>query len=235
MNNKPKRNCPECNIDIFYSGVSGRNQANRKNSLCGSCARSGKRNNMYGKTHTDCVKKAQSNRMIKNNPSKNIDYSAVDVTGENNPKVKKILKERNITYDEYLNSKSDWDVYKSKVQKITNKQPLYLLKDFDKKRGLLGVKNAYQLDHIIPVKFGFDNNISPEIIGDMSNLRFISWKDNINKSDKLINDENNYYNNLNHNKSDMDIAMKVLKVSKKMIQTGNEDLFYGWFRRITNV
>ena len=42
-------------------------------------------------------------------------------------------------------------------------------------------ENAFELDHIISKKYGFDNKISPEIIGDISNLQFIHWKDNSTK------------------------------------------------------
>ena len=51
-------------------------------------------------------------------------------------------------------------------------------------RGLCGVDGAYQLDHIIPVRFGFDHNIPPEVIADVNNLQFIPWRDNLLKSNK---------------------------------------------------
>ena len=46
-------------------------------------------------------------------------------------------------------------------------------------RGLCGVEGAYQLDHIIPVRFGFDNDIPPKVIADASNLQMLPWKDNL--------------------------------------------------------
>lgn len=46
-------------------------------------------------------------------------------------------------------------------------------------RGLAGEIDAYHLDHIISVKFGFDNNISPEEMSRKENLQMLPWKDNI--------------------------------------------------------
>jgi hypothetical protein len=54
----------------------------------------------------------------------------------------------------------------------------------DYPRGRCGIENAYQLDHIIPVQYGFENNIEPEIIGHKNNLQIIPWKDNLVKSNK---------------------------------------------------
>lgn len=51
-------------------------------------------------------------------------------------------------------------------------------------RGPCGSEGAYQLDHIIPVRFGFDNGIPPEVIADVSNLQMLPWKDNLLKGAK---------------------------------------------------
>ncbi len=80
-----------------------------------------------------------------------------------------------------LEERTEWDLYKSKVWKITRIQPIHLLENFDKPRGLNGVDGAYQLDHIISIKSGYINGINPEIIGSVNNLRFIPWKENLEK------------------------------------------------------
>jgi hypothetical protein len=67
------------------------------------------------------------------------------------------------------------------VDSITKQQQIHLL-EYSDKRG----KKSYHLDHIYPVSKGFKNKIPPEIIGDLSNLRFIPWLDNLKKADKLI-------------------------------------------------
>ena len=91
-----------------------------------------------------------------------------------------------MTTEEYENTLPEREKYYRKVIQITNKQPIHLLENYDKLRGLSGVSGAYQLDHIISKNYGFKNNIDPEIIGDIDNLQFIPWEENISKGDKLI-------------------------------------------------
>lgn len=77
----------------------------------------------------------------------------------------------------------EYQKYKGKVWTETNKQPLNILENFEK-RGKSGIENAYQLDHIISIKYGFDNKIIPEQIGNIKNLQMLPWKDNRIKSNK---------------------------------------------------
>lgn len=49
-------------------------------------------------------------------------------------------------------------------------------------RGRCGVDGAYQLDHIVPIRYGFDNNIAPEVLAKKENLRMLPWKENLEKS-----------------------------------------------------
>lgn len=46
-------------------------------------------------------------------------------------------------------------------------------------RTICGVDGGYQLDHIIPIKFGFENNIPPEVLAEKTNLRMLPWKENL--------------------------------------------------------
>lgn len=46
-------------------------------------------------------------------------------------------------------------------------------------RGVAGKKDVYHLDHIVSVRFGFDNGIPPEDISRKENLQMLPWKDNI--------------------------------------------------------
>jgi len=89
-----------------------------------------------------------------------------------------------VTYGEYEDSLPKKDKYYKQVKKITEKQPLYLLENNDLRAHIAKDKEAYHLDHIVPIIYGFLNNISPEIIGDISNLRFIPWRENLSKSSK---------------------------------------------------
>ena len=181
---KLTRNCPECDKGLEYKSVSARNLAERKGSLCGSCARSGERNNMYGKTHTEEVRMKQSKMMRENNPLYRKDVRekiSKAFKGINNPKVKKYIKENNLTPEQYEKQLTDFYKYRLQVESITKQQPIHILKNYDKPRGKMGVRGAYQLDHIVSVHQGFHQDISAEIIGNISNLQFISWDENRDK------------------------------------------------------
>lgn len=49
-------------------------------------------------------------------------------------------------------------------------------------RGVAGTPGAYHLDHKVPIKYGFANNISPEVIARKENLQILPWKENVKKS-----------------------------------------------------
>ena len=76
-------------------------------------------------------------------------------------------------------NKTEQKLYYSKVMSLTRKSKnIYTKWENYDKIGLAGVHGAYQLDHIIPIKFGFDNKIDPSIIADISNLQLLPWKCN---------------------------------------------------------
>lgn len=81
----------------------------------------------------------------------------------------------------WRNNKDQYNQYKAKVYSITRLQDITILENYNKPRGICGVEGAYQLDHIISIKYGFENNIDPEVIGNLNNLRFIPWEDNRSK------------------------------------------------------
>jgi|GEM_PF-2978267 len=91
-----------------------------------------------------------------------------------------VRKNRNISYEEYLELLPEYLKYKNMVLKITRKQPIQNLPNYDK-RGLAGVEGAYHLDHKYSILEGFKNDISPEIIGSINNLEFIPWIENTRK------------------------------------------------------
>lgn len=104
---------------------------------------------------------------------------------------KRFLRERTVDLvksvksgeDHYLYNpnKTEMAKYRAKVNRITRKQPLHTLENFDKPRGVSGVEGNYQLDHIIPIHYGFHNNIPAEDIGNIKNLQFITWEENSKK------------------------------------------------------
>jgi len=84
------------------------------------------------------------------------------------------------SYEEYRTSLDAWRAYKIDVWRITNQQPLHLLENYDR-RGINGENGAYTLDHIISIRKGFNEGISPERIGGIQNLQMLPWLDNITK------------------------------------------------------
>lgn len=66
---------------------------------------------------------------------------------------------------------------------VTESQPLHVLRNHNR-RCFKGI-NCYHLDHIVPIVYGFYNNIPPEKIGSISNLRFIRSTVNMRKGHKL--------------------------------------------------
>jgi hypothetical protein len=88
------------------------------------------------------------------------------------------------SYDDYMKELDSRKKYYREVRNITRKQDLSLLENYDKIRGLCGVEGAYQLDHIIPISVGYSQSMLPAVIGSISNLQIIPWKDNLLKSNQ---------------------------------------------------
>jgi len=71
--------------------------------------------------------------------------------------------------------------YRKEVKKYTeNSVKNYNIKNIEKRD-----KYNWNLDHIVPIMYGFEHNIPPEIIGNHKNLQVISKCDNIKKGKKL--------------------------------------------------
>lgn len=88
-----------------------------------------------------------------------------------------------IDYNDYLNNLSEFKKYKRKVISITKKQPIDELSNFNK-RGISGIDGNFHLDHKFSIVEGFKQKISPWVIGNIINLEFIPWKENVKKRTK---------------------------------------------------
>ena len=77
-------------------------------------------------------------------------------------------------------------LYYAMVWEVTEGQKLYLLENSDKR----GWKN-HHLDHIYPISLGFKEKIPPEKVGNIKNLRFIPYKENLSKGSKVTNESKN--------------------------------------------
>jgi len=72
------------------------------------------------------------------------------------------------------------------VWEVTEQQPLHILENSDKR----GWKN-HHLDHIYPISMGYKDKIPPEKIGNIKNLRFIHYTENLDKGSKVTNESRN--------------------------------------------
>lgn len=81
-------------------------------------------------------------------------------------------------------NKSEYKKYKSRVMYYTRKsykEHKSELNPNNYKLAIAGTLNGFQIDHIIPIKYGFDNNLPPETVGHINNLRIVTWKENRDK------------------------------------------------------
>lgn len=111
--------------------------------------------------------------------------------GEGNPWFgKNRSKENHPRYNGELYNRNLRD-YRLKVSSLTEQTYLThikLINPENKPRTLAGEHGGYHLDHIYPISKGFKNNIPPELIASIDNLRLIEWKDNVVKSNDIIED-----------------------------------------------
>ena len=94
-----------------------------------------------------------------------------------NPKIKrKISKIKNL----------EKRLYYAQVWEETESQPLNILENFSKR----GWKN-HHLDHIFPIYRGYIQNIPPEKVGNIKNLQFIPFEENLSKGSQLTAESKN--------------------------------------------
>ena len=83
-------------------------------------------------------------------------------------------------------------LYYALVWYHTEQQPLYVLENHDKR----GWKE-FHLDHIYPISMAFYQNIPPEKVGNIKNLRFIHHKENMSKGNTINEDAKNALRRIN--------------------------------------
>jgi hypothetical protein len=77
-------------------------------------------------------------------------------------------------------------LYYAMVWEVTECQKLYLLENSDKR----GWKD-HHLDHIYPIAMAIKEKIPPEKVGNIKNLRFIPYEENLSKGSKVTNESKN--------------------------------------------
>lgn len=120
------------------------------------------------------------------------DESTLEVRQLRGLKISKIKKGVSVEKCRGSNN-GNWNPNKSKQKEYYSKVRSFTLANFKKEidklpnknlSGKCGVEGAYQLDHKVSIKFGFDNNIPYEIIGHICNLEMIPWEKNRRKDSK---------------------------------------------------
>lgn len=191
------RSCSFCNSEVVHRGKSKRWNvvlAIKENHACSKCHAGvfTKKQIPWNKDQQTSEETKLKQSLVKQGkPVHSKEYkewlsqnSKFAKTGEFSVVIQKILKEAGLSYQEYLHKNSNFKEYKQKVLHITKQQPVHLLPNSDKLRGLAGTPGAYQLDHIVSIKKGHENNISPAAIGNIKNLQFLPWKENLLKKTK---------------------------------------------------
>lgn len=111
-------------------------------------------------------------------------------TCNNEDKIKRLNQSNTERQDLYNLTASDWDKYRRSVYSLTRKA--YIIHETtinpnNHPRGLAGQTDAYHLDHIVPIRWCFDNGVPSNKCAHHSNLRMVQWLDNIQKRDSLPN------------------------------------------------
>lgn len=206
INNKEKkyiRKCPNCNNDIFHKDSWSCTNSNKLNKFCMKCVRKN-RGSIYDKTKDlNLIKVIKSIyydlNLTLEEISKKAGISFVTlkkiIEKENLPKLKRKIKKWDrvdsykktyksrygFEYSEMLNKKSDFEKYRHVVRKLTEKNIKTIKGFLDEKKLVNRGKNKYHVDHIVSVFDGFNNNVPPFYIADISNLRMLDSKNNTSK------------------------------------------------------
>ena len=76
--------------------------------------------------------------------------------------------------------RNEYHRYKAVVLYLTNKHRSNLVNGYV--TGLAGKENAWHIDHMFSILKGYQQQVSPFVIGHLTNLRMIPWQDNLSKS-----------------------------------------------------
>jgi len=208
---KFKRNCPECQRDIFYKGENAFIHASELMRLCKSCTQ---RNVRYQRTHeqnetakesrrlTMALKpKAQKEQSRLKQQISNLETWSKELLQAfvsnclNNPswhaKLKKPKiclnpeqKSRKIVESKVKMSFDDWQIVRSEYEKYASK-----VRTITNRQPLSTLENygkgsSYHLDHKFSVAEGFRRGVEPKLIGSIVNLRYVTAQENLAKRDK---------------------------------------------------
>jgi hypothetical protein len=90
--------------------------------------------------------------------------------------------------EEWSKTATEWQLYKSKAASLSRKNYTMHKEQINPNnlpRGKAGQVGAYHLDHIVPVRYCFENNIPEEICAHPDNLQMLGWRENVGSRDNL--------------------------------------------------
>lgn len=91
-------------------------------------------------------------------------------------------------WDAFKETAPEWKLYRSTVTSLTRVEYAKhktAINPHNYPTGRAGTDGAYHLDHIVSVKYGFLNEIPPELISHHTNLQMLPWEENITKRDYI--------------------------------------------------
>jgi hypothetical protein len=83
---------------------------------------------------------------------------------------------------------TEWKIYKSTVTKLSRvsyQQNKHHINPNNLPTGKAGTEGAYHIDHIVPIRYCYNNGIPPDICAHYTNLQMLGWRENIGSRDKL--------------------------------------------------
>ena len=107
-------------------------------------------------------------------------------------RIEKIRKFRQYNIDrhgDFAETADEWGIYKSEVNKETRRvyrENIDIINPNNLPRGLAGVEGAYHLDHVLPIRYCFEEGIGVEECACVDNLQMLDWRDNLVKSSKIL-------------------------------------------------
>jgi len=107
----------------------------------------------------------------------------------NDIRKREAFQQHNIDRSEiFQETASEWKIYRNRAHQLTKN----IYEEFKNEinpmglpRTLAGVEGGYHLDHIVPVRWCFDNNMPIEYVARKENLQMLTWEDNLLHKDNL--------------------------------------------------
>lgn len=97
-------------------------------------------------------------------------------------RIKKATKWSKSNSKKWRETATEWQKYKTDVSAATYatyKKYKTRINPTNLPRGIAGIEGNYHLDHIVPKRFCFDNNIPVEVCAGVDNLQMIGWRENV--------------------------------------------------------